>query len=668
MKSILTAIIFTLLFSGTWAQTPCTAPGQNPSTAFPVCGTSTFTQSSVPLCGGKAINAPGCNPGILSDLNPYWYKFTCFQSGTLGFKITPHTNSEDYDWQLFDITNRNPNDVYTDINLSVASNWSGEGGATGASSAGTQLFICEGFGKPLWSKMPNLVAGHEYLLLVSHFTQTQSGYDLSFGGGTAVITDSTPPRLKYAEAACDGTLIRLKLNKKMKCSSIAANGSDFFVTPGNIPVTGVTAIGCNTGFDTDSVEIQLGTPLAPGTYTLNVKNGSDANTILDYCDKGIATTDRVDFTVYPLVPTPMDSMVTPKCAPDSIQLVFSKPMLCNTVAANGSDFTVTGPFPVSISSAKGGCVTGSATSKTITIYFNEPIYRGGIYTLTLQQGNDGNTIKNECGKETPAGSTLSFVLKDTVNADFTYQKLYGCTTDTIYFFHPGNNGVDTWNWQLDDNQQSNLQNPRGLYQVFDTKNIQLAVSNGFCVDTSTQSIVLDNFLKADFTSFEDNCPNEEVSFTGTAQGNIVQHSWSFGDGNTASIQSPKHTYAAPFTTTSYNVSYTVTDSIGCQNTAQKTIKIYSSCYLAVPSAFTPNNDGKNDLLYPLNAIKAEDLDFRIFNRWGQLVFRTRNWKNGWDGKVNGSDQGSGVYVWVLNYTDRDSKEKRQMKGTTVLIR
>src|SRR4051812_9310883 len=91
------------LFSATLlkAQTACTAPGQNPSTAFPVCGTSVFTQTSVPICGGQSVPSPGCSNDPLTDVNPFWYKFTCFQSGSLGFKITPHTNSEDYDWQLF---------------------------------------------------------------------------------------------------------------------------------------------------------------------------------------------------------------------------------------------------------------------------------------------------------------------------------------------------------------------------------------------------------------------------------------------------------------------------------------------------------------------------------------------------------------------------------------
>jgi gliding motility-associated-like protein len=648
--------------------TPCTAPGQNPSTAFPVCGTSTFSQSSVPICGGRQVPAPTCNSYPLTDVNPFWYKFTCFQSGTLAFKIKPHTNSEDYDWQLFDITNQNPNAVYTNVNLAVACNWSGESGETGASAAGTNLFVCEGFGKPLWSKMPNLAQGHEYLLLVSHFTQTQSGYDLSFGGGTAVITDSKQPRLDYAVASCGGDVIRVKLNKKMKCNSIAINGSDFYVTPGNVPVIGATAINCNNGFDTDSVELKLGSFLAPGTYELNMQKGSDANTILDYCDNAVPETDKASFSVYPIVPTPMDSLAPLQCKPQSLRLIFKKPMLCSTVAPDGSDFMISGAYPVTISGAAGKCSNGATVSNEIIINLSQPLYQAGNFILTLRRGTDGNTIFDECGQETPAGSSISFSVKDTVNADFTYQVNYGCTTDTISYFHPGANGVNSWKWNLDENKSSTQQNPEALYQQFNLKTIQLVVSNGFCSDTSSQSILLDNFLKADFSTYEDVCPNEPTQFTSTAQGRILSHSWDFGDGGTSSEASPSHTYSGPLTTTAYQVRYTVTDSFGCSKTVQQAVRVYSSCYLAVPTAFTPNNDGKNDYLYPLNAIKAEKLDFRVYNRWGQLIFQTNNWKKGWDGTFRGVQQASGIYVWFLTYVDRDTKQSRQMKGTAALIR
>ncbi|HZI69010.1 MAG TPA: PKD domain-containing protein, partial [Hanamia sp.] len=125
-----TFIVLLFVVSVSKAQTTCTALGQNPSTAFPVCGTSVFSQSTVPYCGGKSIVTPcQVNSNIpYTDINPFWYKFTCYTSGTLGFLITPVDLGDDYDWQLFDVTGHVLNDVYTNQALIVGSNWSGNTG------------------------------------------------------------------------------------------------------------------------------------------------------------------------------------------------------------------------------------------------------------------------------------------------------------------------------------------------------------------------------------------------------------------------------------------------------------------------------------------------------------------------------------------------------------
>ena len=667
IRPILTLICLLAGFIQATAQT-CTTPGQNPSSAFPVCGTSTFSQTTVPLCGGRSMPNPFCTSDGLKDVNPFWYKFTCFKSGTLGLLIIPNNLDDDYDWEIYDITGRNPDDVYRDGKLVIASNWSGESGRTGASSNSGDLFVCGGFGKPLFSKMPTLIEGHNYLLLVSHFTRSQSGYDLSFLGGTAVITDATLPKLQTAEANCGGDIIKLKLNKKIKCSSIDEDGSDFTLSVAGVTVTSIKGTGCFTGFDTDSMLLQLSRPLDPGTYTLKPKVGFNGHTLLDYCNNALPLSDEISFTVAPRQPTPMDSLVTVKCAPNSLTLVFRKPITCSTVASDGSDFAVTGPSAVTVTNAKATCTGSNSAAKEIIITLAKPIQQGGSYTLSLKKGSDGNTVKDECGEETPAGSSITFTIKDTVNADFTYTKLYGCTTDTVNYFHTGANGVNSWKWSLDDGKSSTAQSPQALYTVFDTKTVQLVVSNGFCSDTASQHVVLENALKADFNVFEDNCPAEPVQFTGTSTGKIMDYQWSFGDGGTATEASSTHIYNTPGITTAYTVRYTVTDSLGCQSTAVKPVTIYVSCYLAVPTGFTPNMDGRNDQLRVLNAIKAEKLEFKVFNRWGQLLFKTTDWKQGWDGTLKGVKQPTGVYIWFLSFIDRDSKLKREMKGTATLIR
>ncbi|HEU4633120.1 MAG TPA: PKD domain-containing protein, partial [Flavisolibacter sp.] len=476
MKRSLT-LAFLISLSYILAAQPCTTPGQTPSTAFPVCGTSVFQQSTVPICRSQNLVVPGCSGADYADKNPYWYRFTCFKGGTLGFLIKPNNQGDDYDWQLYDITGKDPNAVYTDRSTIVTGNWAGTFGNTGASSSGVNFIQCASDpadNKNSFAAMPTLIEGHTYILLVSHFTDSQSGYGLSFGGGTAVITDPTTPALKYAEASCNGSILRLKLSKKIKCGSLATDASDFTLTPGTHSITKVTGIGCAGGFDTDSIEIQLSAPLAAGAYSLTIKQGSDGNTLLDNCDNPIPAADKVDFTVLPLLPTPMDSMAPVTCAPQALKLVFQKPILCSSLAANGSDFSITGPYPVSISQVSGNC--SGAVTREITIQLSQPLYQGGNFTVTLKTGTDGNTILDECTQETPAGSSLSFSVKDTVNADFSYEKNYGCSTDTVNYFHPGGNGVNSWQWSLDDNKTSTQQNPQALYQVFNQKNIRLVVT------------------------------------------------------------------------------------------------------------------------------------------------------------------------------------------------
>lgn len=660
-------VVLCIVFYSYLAAQSCTAPGQNPSTAFPVCGTSTFTQASVPICGGRPMPYKGCgaNSG-LTDINPFWYKFTCFQAGTLGFLITPNDLGDDYDWELYDITGRNADDVYTDGSLVISNNWSGETGLTGASSAGTQTFVCGGGGKPLFSKMPQLQVGRNYLILISHFTNSQSGYRLSFGGGTAVITDPTDPHLQKVEANCGGDVLRLRISKKIKCSSIEASGSDFFITPAVAAVSGSVGINCSSQFDTDSIGLQLSAFLSPGSYTLHIKKGTDNNTLLDYCDHPVAETETLLFTVLPKAPTPMDSLAPLLCAPKQLTLVFKKPMLCSTIAADGSDFIVNGSYAVGVTAGGGSCTNG--TTKEVVVTLSKALQAAGNFQIFLKKGNDGNTVLDECGEETPAGSVLPFSVKDTVNAAFTYVINYGCVKDTISFFHPAQNGVNNWKWGLDEGQRSILQNPEGLYSVFTQKNIQLIVTNGFCSDTSAQTVLLENYLKADFSVFEDNCPSEAILFTSLAKGKIINHDWDFGDGGSTTGANPSYIYAAPLRQTAYNVRYTVTDSFGCESTAQKKIQLYSSCYLAVPTAFTPNGDGRNDAFGVLNAVKAENLELLVLNRWGQMVFKTTNWKQFWDGKVAGAPQPTSVYVWFLRYTDRDTKKRLEQKGTVALIR
>ncbi|MGB4845405.1 MAG: gliding motility-associated C-terminal domain-containing protein, partial [Ferruginibacter sp.] len=360
------------------------------------------------------------------------------------------------------------------------------------------------------------------------------------------------------------------------------------------------------------------------------------------------------------------------CRPDELQLVFRKNMRCSSIAADGSDFVVTlisGTEPVTVIGATGNCSADGLTP-IIKVQLSAPIQTKGTYQIRLQTGSDGNTILDECGQETPAGATLIFNTKDTVNADFGYVVKYGCERDSINYFHDGRNEVNLWKWNFDNTRSSSQQSPTILYGSFGQKQTQLIVSNGVCRDTSEiVPIFLDNELKADFEATAIVCPNETASFLDKSIGNIVAWNWNFGNGAISTSQSPSpQSYLATKPTRDVFPRLIVQNNYGCFDTAVQKIIVPYSCYIAVPNAFTPNKDGLNDYLYPLNAYKATDLLFRVYNRVGQMVFETRDWTKKWDGRFKGQGVDPGTYVWILVYTDSDTGERRQQKGSTVLLR
>lgn len=565
------------------------------------------------------------------------------------------------------MTGRNPSDVFTDATLIVACNWSGDVGETGAAAGGSNLINCEGAGVPLFSVMPGLTAGHDYLLLVSHFTDSQSGYSLSFGGGTASITDPQLPQLQNAYTNCTGTEIILVLNKKMNCNSLTSTGSEFLIQPPLGAITAASGVGCGSAFDTDTITLTLNNPLPPGSYNLLIQNGTDGNTLIDLCDRTISAGDNVAIAINTILPTPIDSINRLSCAPQKIVLHFSQPILCNSIAADGSDFVINGPYQVSIASAEGDCNNGTCTQ--ITLMLNSPLQQAGNFQLQLQNGTDGNTLLNECNVASIAGQVVTFTVKDTVNAAFDYQISTTCTADTIRYMHDGNNGVNSWSWNFGNAGTGSNAQEMVTYTSFGNQTITLIVSNGFCKDTAAVSFTLDHNISASFTLQPAVCPGEPVNIINNSLGNIISWQWDFGNGQTSSLANPPTpSYPSPAADTEIAVVLMISNSAGCSDTAVQSFVLLNNCQLVIPGAFTPNNDGMNDYLYPMNALRLNKMQFSVYNRYGQRVFFTNQPNVKWNGFFKGKPAAAGTYVWIFNYTDPDTGDAKLKKGTSILIR
>ncbi|ATL47309.1 hypothetical protein COR50_09060 [Chitinophaga caeni] len=111
----------------------------------------------------------------------------------------------------------------------------------------------------------------------------------------------------------------------------------------------------------------------------------------------------------------------------------------------------------------------------------------------------------------------------------------------------------------------------------------------------------------------------------------------------------------------------VQNKAGCEDRDTINIKYYAGPEIYVPTAFTPNGDGQNDIFRFIPVGIVEYKFFRIFNRWGQEVYSSVDFRKGWDGRINGNLANSDTYVWVVEGKDLNGNSVLR-KGTVTLLR
>lgn len=219
-----------------------------------------------------------------------------------------------------------------------------------------------------------------------------------------------------------------------------------------------------------------------------------------------------------------------------------------------------------------------------------------------------------------------------------------------------------------------LVNTGGIYQV------QVQLSTGVVVLSDPIEIeVLPDFV----IDFSVNTAliglGNTVQFQVTTN-NLNNLQWNFGDfassENTSTISNPQHTYSQ---TGVFSVSLAASDQNGCRDTIYKTDYITVQDInnpgggngsgtiddLFVPTAFTPNGDGENDVFY-VRGSNIVDISYNIYNQWGEMVFASTDQQNGWNGTQNGKAVQNGNYVYCLSIKMLDGSEKQVAGRVTVL--
>lgn len=276
---------------------------------------------------------------------------------------------------------------------------------------------------------------------------------------------------------------------------------------------------------------------------------------------------------------------------------------------------------------------------------------------------------------TSAGSVACTAVSDTLTIDVVtpfipgFEFIETCVdqpmsfTDTTVVY---TGTITAYTWYFGDGNTSTAQNPVNIYDSPGIYDVTLVVESSLgCIDSITQSIVVNDRPTAGFNISGDFNVETAMQFT-DASGGAVSWSWDFGDGLGGSTdQDPQYTYLTGGT---YTIEQVVTSAFGCTDTAYATIEISDELIYppVLPSGFTPNGDGENDILI-VRGGPFETVNLKVYNNWGNLMFESDAADEGWDGTWKGVMQPDEDYIYTIYAVTIDGTEYRQ-SGSVAIIR
>ncbi len=281
----------------------------------------------------------------------------------------------------------------------------------------------------------------------------------------------------------------------------------------------------------------------------------------------------------------------------------------------------------------------------------------------LPAGNDSAelNVTSNTGCKTN-NSTADFKI-DPIPA-ITFNAANGCVNTPILFLALQTDSlpkVTDWLWNFGDNDSANQKNSQHVYSVGGNYKVQLTAeaTNG-CTAVYSENVLADQALAS---AGNDTIVLPDTFFQLRGNGGD-SYLWTPATGlNDPDIPDPTGNV-------NQNMDYLlrVTTAEGCTDTASVKVTMFTGSAVYVPTGFTPNHDGLNDIIKPyLVGIKNLDY-FTIYNRWGKRVFSTNEMNTGWDGNFNGQMSGvNSVFVWVLQAEDLIGKVYK-LRGTFILLK
>ncbi|MBI5916058.1 MAG: choice-of-anchor L domain-containing protein [Bacteroidetes bacterium] len=287
------------------------------------------------------------------------------------------------------------------------------------------------------------------------------------------------------------------------------------------------------------------------------------------------------------------------------------------------------------------------------------------YTLTIDNG--------QCA---PVTDEITIVVRQDFSLILNHDDLTLCQGSEVVLF------ADAVDAQGNDVPGTAIWSPQGVNGGSVTVNstttfVATFTDPGNCfthTDSFTVSVVqpflLDSLTATPDTVFEGENIDLQV-FTTPVNLDGPTYTWSMNDDIFDETTAPADSLTAPQVDGGSDAvllaifKVTVTDEAGCMAMALFSVVVKNSQF-EMPNAFSPNNDDLNDRFAPVKSPNNEILDFRIWDRWGQLVYDNEQGNDGWDGKFKEKDMPSDVYVFRIRYTEGGIEKVE--KGDVTLLR
>ncbi len=451
------------------------------------------------------------------------------------------------------------------------------------------------------------------------------------------VNDNTDPLAINRTLGRSCVMRRLVFNRGVQLSSIASDGSDFTIKGPDTSVRIVRAVPggtykvpveCDTILLTDTIDVYFNkSPFYPGDYLINNKAGTDGNPIYDTCDAGLVK----DYVLKIIDRGRVDATATTQlmCEPGYTYL-NAEPL--QPPAPSGYGFMWT----------PSQFVGDTTAPNTLAYVAHTTIYQVQILDTFLCYGRD--TVKVIVSERNP---TISPFTDTTICVGEKFDIQLGGGVEYIWSPTKGVSCGDCDSVTIDLKESTSYTiKISDEYKCFDELHLNVTVNPLPIVEVGNDTAIY---------------YGDRAELHMYTRGGVL-FSWTPTDG--LSAFNVPDVYASPQKETVYTL--TVADINGCRNSDSLLVRILDK-YVQIPSAFSPNGDGKNDVFRVANLTTERVQEFRIFNRWGQEVFSSAGNRDGWDGSFKGSPAEMGVYSYLIRIGIPDGRSEI-LRGEVTLVR